>query len=115
MGMLSTRKEPPAASKLRRFEVTKWAHDQALHYLARPSEYRLDTTVRYQLTQVVQGYTGAMRLRPGKALSGCAIGIAGKGKHRDSEIRKRDTRAAPPSEIDPSAGPYCGLPWITSR
>jgi hypothetical protein len=35
------------------FEVPKWEHDAALHYLARASEYQLDTTKRRQLTEVV--------------------------------------------------------------
>jgi hypothetical protein len=42
----------------RRLEVSRFAHNQALHYLARPQQYRLSDLVRQQLTQVVEGYTG---------------------------------------------------------
>jgi hypothetical protein len=37
--------------------VSKWAHDDALHYLTRAREYQLDDTKRRQLTEVVHGYT----------------------------------------------------------
>ena len=42
----------------RRLEVSRFAHNQALHYLARAQQYRLSDLVRQQLTQVVEGYTG---------------------------------------------------------
>jgi hypothetical protein len=40
------------------FQISKPAHDQALHYLARAGEYRLDVMERYQLEQVAHGYAG---------------------------------------------------------
>ena len=55
--MLRTSKKPPARSKRRRLTVSKFAHDRALHYLARQQEYRLPAVVRIQLTEVVLGYT----------------------------------------------------------
>jgi hypothetical protein len=47
--------------------VPRWA--QALHYLARAREYKLDDVERYQLMQVVHGYTGRCNEAAG---SGCA-------------------------------------------
>jgi hypothetical protein len=54
----SVRKKPPAASKPRRLVVSQWAHDEALHYLARRDEYGFADDIRKQLTEVVNGYTG---------------------------------------------------------
>jgi hypothetical protein len=54
----SLRKKPPAPSKVRRLQVSQWAHDAALHYLARLEDYGFTDEVRDQLTQVVHGYTG---------------------------------------------------------
>jgi hypothetical protein len=42
----------------RRLEVSKFVHNQALHYLARQRDYGLTDAIRNQLTQVVEGYTG---------------------------------------------------------
>jgi len=39
-----------------RVEVSRFVHDQALHYLARP--YGLTDAIRNQLMQVVEGYNG---------------------------------------------------------
>ena len=44
--------------RTRRLEVSRFAHNKALHYLARQREYRLSDLLRQQLTQVVEGYTG---------------------------------------------------------
>jgi hypothetical protein len=41
-----------------RLEISRWAHSQALHYLARTREYRLSDKLRSQLIHVVAGYTG---------------------------------------------------------
>jgi hypothetical protein len=41
----------------RRLEVSRGAHNKALHYLARAREYRLSDLLKQQLTQVVEGYT----------------------------------------------------------
>jgi len=38
-------------------EISKWAHDEALHYLMHSVESLADVE-RYQLTQVIRGYTG---------------------------------------------------------
>jgi hypothetical protein len=46
---------PTRALKL---EVSKFAHDGALHFLARPKDYGLTDAVRDDLTEVVEGYTG---------------------------------------------------------
>ena len=56
--MLRIRPKPPAASKSRRLTISRFAHNQALHYLARREEYRLPGDVREQLVQVVEGFTG---------------------------------------------------------
>jgi hypothetical protein len=45
-------------SRTRRLEVSRFAHNRALHYLARAREYRLSDLLRQQLTQVVEGYFG---------------------------------------------------------
>jgi hypothetical protein len=42
----------------RRLEVSRFAHNRALHCLARAHEYRLSDLLRQQLTQVVEGYFG---------------------------------------------------------
>jgi hypothetical protein len=42
----------------RRLEVSRFAHNRALHYLARQHEYRLSDLLRQQLTQVVEGFFG---------------------------------------------------------
>ena len=58
--MLRMRKKPPAPSRRwRRLEIPIWAHDEALHYLARAVEYRLDDDERAQLLQVVIGHIGS--------------------------------------------------------
>jgi hypothetical protein len=44
--------------RTRGLEVSKFAHDQALHYLARRREYGYSDLVRAQLIQVVLGFTG---------------------------------------------------------
>jgi hypothetical protein len=41
-----------------RYYVSKFARDQALHYLARQNEFNLSPTIRKQLTEVVEGYFG---------------------------------------------------------
>jgi hypothetical protein len=60
MGMLRMSNKPPARSRSRhgRLEVPRFAHNAALHYLARANEYQLDETERRQLTEVVHGFTG---------------------------------------------------------
>jgi hypothetical protein len=42
----------------RRLEVSRLAHNKALHYLAHASEYRLSPVIRRQLTEVVHAATG---------------------------------------------------------
>jgi hypothetical protein len=42
-----------------RLEVSRFAHNQALHYLARASKYRLSNLLRQQLTKVVEGFFGS--------------------------------------------------------
>jgi hypothetical protein len=37
--------------------VSKFAHDAALHFLARPAQYRLTDAERANLIHVVEGYT----------------------------------------------------------
>jgi hypothetical protein len=44
--------------RTRRLEISKWAHDSALDYLARAGEYRLSDEVRSRLIQVVLGHVG---------------------------------------------------------
>ena len=39
-------------------EISKFAHDAALHFLARPREYGLTEAVGNDLTEVVEGNTG---------------------------------------------------------
>jgi hypothetical protein len=54
----------PAAAYLffmlstRRLEVSLFAHDAALHYLARRKEYDFSDEIRQQLIQVVLAFTG---------------------------------------------------------
>jgi hypothetical protein len=57
---LRLRKKPPARSRSRRgrLEVPRFAHNAALHYLARANEYQLDETERRQLTEGVRGFAG---------------------------------------------------------
>jgi hypothetical protein len=51
---------------LRRLEVSLFARNRALHFLARRNEFNLLPVVRKQLTQVVLGYTATkMRARLG--------------------------------------------------
>jgi hypothetical protein len=45
-------------SRTGRLEISKWARNQAPHYLARAREYRLFNLLRQQLTQVVEGFFG---------------------------------------------------------
>ena len=45
-------------TKPRVLALSKFAHDCALHYLARRQEYRLSDLVHRHLTEVVHGYTG---------------------------------------------------------
>jgi hypothetical protein len=42
----------------RSLEVPVFARDRALQYLAKKHRHRLSDELRYQLTQVVEGYTG---------------------------------------------------------
>ena len=57
--MFSMRKKPPAPSRRwRRLEIPLWAHDEALHYLARARQYSLDEEECAQLVQVVLGHVG---------------------------------------------------------
>jgi hypothetical protein len=44
--------------KRKPIEISKLAHDAALHFLARPKAYRLTDAVGRDLTEVVEGYTG---------------------------------------------------------
>jgi hypothetical protein len=37
--------------------ISKFAHDAALHYLARAKTYGFPDAVRKQLTEIVEGYT----------------------------------------------------------
>jgi hypothetical protein len=46
------------STRTRRREVSLFAHDAALHYLARRNEYHFSDEVRQQLIQVVLGFTG---------------------------------------------------------
>jgi hypothetical protein len=39
-------------------EVSRFAHNKALHYLARAGEYRLSEPIRQQLIEVVHAATG---------------------------------------------------------
>ena len=39
--------------------VSKFAHDAALHFLARPKQYRLSDAERADLIQVVEGFTSS--------------------------------------------------------
>jgi hypothetical protein len=45
--------------KRAQLKVSKFAHDRALHYLARASASQLSVAIRNQLTEVVLGRTGA--------------------------------------------------------
>ena len=78
--MLRMRKKPPAPSRRwRRLEIPIWAHDEALHYLARATEYRLDEDERAQLPQVVIGHIG--RCDESKARAGLEwMRARGRGK-----------------------------------
>ena len=51
---------------LRELDISLWARDRALHYLA--GSYKLSDELRHQLTQVVHGYTG--RCEEGAARKG---------------------------------------------
>jgi hypothetical protein len=42
----------------RPIEISKVAHDAALHFLAQPKKYGLTDAVGRDLTEVVEGYTG---------------------------------------------------------
>jgi hypothetical protein len=50
--MLRTKPKPS-------FHVSQFAHDRAIHFLARPKQYGLTAEVVQQLTQVAEGYTGS--------------------------------------------------------
>jgi hypothetical protein len=39
--------------------ISQFAHDRALHFLARPKQYGLTSEVVHQLTQVAEGFTGS--------------------------------------------------------
>jgi hypothetical protein len=39
-------------------EISKFARDAALHFLAQPKKYGLTDAVRKDLTEVTEGYTG---------------------------------------------------------
>jgi hypothetical protein len=39
-------------------KISKFAHDRALHYLARPKTYGYTDHVRKQLIEVIEGYIG---------------------------------------------------------
>jgi hypothetical protein len=86
--MLRMRKKPPAPSRRwRRLEIPIWAHDAALHYLARAAEYRLDEDERAQLLQIVIGHVG--RCDEAKARAGLEWMRARarrKGRHRVREV-----------------------------
>jgi hypothetical protein len=43
--------------RIRGLDIPLWARNSALYYLA-GDDYRLSDDLRYQLTQVVHGYTG---------------------------------------------------------
>jgi hypothetical protein len=53
-------KKAPAPNLARRpqpaLTINRYAHDHALHYLARASEYRISPAVRHLLTEVVEGH-----------------------------------------------------------
>jgi hypothetical protein len=42
-----------------RLHISQFAHDRALHFLARPKQYGLTSEVVHQLTQVAEGFTGS--------------------------------------------------------
>ena len=42
--------------RIRQLDIPLWARNSAVHYLA--GDYKLSDKLRYQLTQVVHGYTG---------------------------------------------------------
>ena len=44
--------------RARRLEVSRLAHNKALHYLARANEHRLSDVICRQLIEVVHCYTG---------------------------------------------------------
>jgi hypothetical protein len=50
--MLRTKPKPS-------FHFSLFAHDWALHFLARPKQYGLTAEVIQRLTQVAEGYTGS--------------------------------------------------------
>jgi hypothetical protein len=53
-------KKAPAPSLARRPQsavtINRYAHDHALHYLARASDYRIGPALRLSLTEVVEGH-----------------------------------------------------------
>jgi hypothetical protein len=51
-GMLQTKPKP-------HFHIGQFAHDRALHFLARPKQYGLTSEAVHQLTQVAEGFTGS--------------------------------------------------------
>jgi hypothetical protein len=63
-------------ARLRSLDVPLHARNRALDYLAN-RRHQLSEELRYQLTQVVEGYmAGAMKTRRVPASSGCAIAWA---------------------------------------
>jgi hypothetical protein len=50
------RKRKPVTSRL--LDVPVFARNRALDYVANSRRYKLSDELRYQLTQVVEGYTG---------------------------------------------------------
>jgi hypothetical protein len=48
-------------------EISKFAHDAALDYLARPMAYDYTVEVRKQLIEVVEGYTGRCDAKAARA------------------------------------------------
>jgi hypothetical protein len=67
-----------------RLEVSRFAHNRALHYLARAREYRLSDLLRQQLTHVVEGYLGRCDEEAARGgSSGCANSIAPRVSGRD--------------------------------
>jgi hypothetical protein len=64
----------------RQLEVTVFVHDRALDYLAN-RRHTLSEALRYQLTQVVEGYAGRCD-EDAPASSGCASNIGRPGRSR---------------------------------
>jgi hypothetical protein len=70
-------------------EVSKFAHDAALHFLARPKAYGLTDAVGRDLTEVVEGYTGRCD-EAAEAWSGCAPNTEREARLRGSSKTETD-------------------------